>query len=91
MSHSLEEMDIGKLQQNVLDHIEKLFFEQKEALSKFQTEVFGLKNELELSERKKKEFEYMLVQNAAQMKELQKKLEHGEAQKNELQRKHEQS
>ncbi|XP_068309619.1 factor of DNA methylation 5-like [Pyrus communis] len=88
MSHSSEEMDIGKLQQNVLDHIEKLFFEQKEALSNFQTEVFGLKNELELSERKKKEFEYMLVQNAAQMKELQKKLEHGEAQKNELQRKH---
>ncbi|KAM1473224.1 hypothetical protein ACFX2I_029379 [Malus domestica] len=72
MSHSLEEMDIGKLQQNVLDHIEKLFFEQKEALSNFQTEVFGLKNELELSERNKKEFEYMLVQNAAQMKELQK-------------------
>ncbi|CAN6695959.1 unnamed protein product [Malus baccata var. baccata] len=98
MSHSLEEMDIGKLQQNVLDHIEKLFFEQKEALSKFQTEVFGLKNELELSEpekeeleRKKKEFEDMLVQNAAQMKELHKNLECGEAQKNEFQKKDEQS
>ncbi|CAN6695963.1 unnamed protein product [Malus baccata var. baccata] len=98
MSHSLEEMDIGKLQQNVLDHIEKLFFEQKEALSNFQTEVFGLKNELELSEpekeeleRKKKEFEDMLVQNAAQMKELHKNLECGEAQKNEFRKKHEQS
>ncbi|RXI04369.1 hypothetical protein DVH24_038643 [Malus domestica] len=98
MSHSLEEMDIGKLQQNVLDHIDKLFFEQKEVLSKFQTEVFGLKNELELSEpekeeleRKTKEFEDMLVQNAAQMKELHKNLECGEAQKNEFQKKDEQS
>ncbi|KAM5583639.1 hypothetical protein ABKV19_003493 [Rosa sericea] len=73
MSHRSEEMDIGKLQQNARDHLEKAFLEQGKAFLKSE----GQKNDL-----KKK-----LEQNEAQNKDLQKKLEQSELDKKELQMK----